>query len=76
MGGFLIFGILIIAALLAGLGWSAAPKGDNQVVVRSSILASIICCYLMWAIVYLAQLNPLIQPKRSDLRQEHTYQSL
>lgn len=31
MGGFLIFGILAIALVAAGLGWSAAPKGDNQV---------------------------------------------
>ncbi|KAG0148132.1 hypothetical protein CROQUDRAFT_670108 [Cronartium quercuum f. sp. fusiforme G11] len=71
MGGLLILGILIIALAAAGLGWSTAPKGDNQVVVRTSIVATIVCCYLMWAIVYLAQLHPLIQPVRSDLRPEH-----
>lgn len=37
---------------------------------RSSLILSIVSCFLMWAITFLAQLNPLIVPKRSDLREE------
>jgi hypothetical protein len=37
---------------------------------RSSIILSIVSCYLMWAITFLAQLHPLIEPRRSDLRKE------
>ncbi|CAO1625352.1 unnamed protein product [Sympodiomycopsis kandeliae] len=44
-------------------------KGENQVVIRTSIVITLLACYLLWAIVYLAQLHPLIKPTRSDLRQ-------
>ncbi|KAG5927617.1 H(+)-transporting V0 sector ATPase subunit e [Claviceps africana] len=37
---------------------------------RSSLILSIVSCYLMWAITFLAQLHPLIAPKRNDLREE------
>lgn len=35
---------------------------------RSSLILTFACCYLMWAITFLAQLHPLIEPRRSDLR--------
>lgn len=38
---------------------------------RSSLILSIVSCYLMWAITLLSQLHPLIEPKRSDLRKEY-----
>ncbi|KOS21483.1 V-type proton ATPase subunit e [Escovopsis weberi] len=53
--GYSVFvGLIVIAAML----W------------RSSLILAIVSCYLMWAITFLAQLHPLIQPKRSDLREE------
>ncbi|KAA1127596.1 H(+)-transporting V0 sector ATPase subunit e [Puccinia graminis f. sp. tritici] len=62
MGGWLIFIVLILAVGLSFLGWVSAPKGDDQIVIRTAVIATITCCYLMWAIVYLAQLHPLIHP--------------
>jgi V-type H+-transporting ATPase subunit e len=32
--------------------------------VRSSVLLTLTCCYLMWMVTYLAQVNPLIGEKR------------
>ncbi|KAL8279838.1 hypothetical protein RQP46_007688 [Phenoliferia psychrophenolica] len=68
MGGGLIFLALFVCIGLAALGFISIPKGPNQVVARTSVLLVITCCWLMWAITYLAQLHPLIRPKRSDLR--------
>ncbi|KAG6017735.1 hypothetical protein E4U54_004266 [Claviceps lovelessii] len=62
-------GLAIIIALCA-VSWFAAPKGENQVLWRSSLILSIVSCYLMWAITFLAQLHPLIEPKRNNLREE------
>ncbi|PWN26084.1 hypothetical protein BDZ90DRAFT_233670 [Jaminaea rosea] len=50
--------------------WGAVRKGENQVLIRSCIILTLVCCYLMWAIMYLAQLHPVIKPKRGDLRLE------
>ena len=38
---------------------------------RSSLILSFVSCYLMWAITFLAQLHPLIEPRRSDLRTKY-----
>ncbi|GJC93912.1 ATP synthase subunit h [Colletotrichum higginsianum] len=56
--------------------WFLSPKGETQITAnvggsiwRSSLLLALACCYLMWAITFLAQLHPLIEPKRSNLRE-------
>ncbi|KAL2153224.1 hypothetical protein VTH82DRAFT_4379 [Thermothelomyces myriococcoides] len=64
---------LVVCVALSIAGWSFAPKGENQVLWRSSIILSIASCYLMWAITFLAQLHPLIEPRRSDLRAEYIH---
>ncbi|KAK1924061.1 ATPase, V0 complex, subunit E1/e2 [Papiliotrema laurentii] len=67
------FHVVIVGLVIAAIGaasWFIAPKGKNQVLLRTSVLLSLTCCYLMWAITYLAQLHPLIAPRRSDLRHE------
>ncbi|KAF4975175.1 hypothetical protein FZEAL_8004 [Fusarium zealandicum] len=38
---------------------------------RSSLILAIVSCYLMWAITFLAQLHPLIAPRRSGIREEY-----
>ncbi|KAF4125303.1 V-type H+-transporting ATPase subunit e [Geosmithia morbida] len=63
-------GLVIIGALCAA-SWFLSPKGENQVLWRSSLILAIVSCYLMWAIAFLAQLNPLIAPRRTDLREQY-----
>ena len=41
---------------------------------RSSLILAFVCCYLMWALTFLAQLHPLIEPKRSDLREKFVHE--
>ncbi|GAA6006741.1 H(+)-transporting V0 sector ATPase subunit e [Rhodotorula paludigena] len=71
MGGGTIFLVLLIAIGAAAGGFVSVPKGENQVTIRTSILLAVSCCWLMWAIAYLAQLHPIIKPTRSDLRPSH-----
>ncbi|KAF6836232.1 ATP synthase subunit H [Colletotrichum musicola] len=66
--GYSVFvGLVIVVAMGAG-AWFLSPKGENQIIWRSSLLLALACCYLMWAITFLAQLNPLIEPRRSGIR--------
>lgn len=32
---------------------------------------AIVSCYLMWAITFMAQLHPLIAPRRTGIREEY-----
>ncbi|KAL1901639.1 H(+)-transporting V0 sector ATPase subunit e [Ceratocystis pirilliformis] len=66
--GSCIFIGLFICAALAVAAYLFAPKGPNQILWRSSLILAIVSCYLMWAITFLAQLNPLVAPNRIDLR--------
>merc|ERR1712000_424964 len=68
--GYAIWIGLVVIAVLCVASWFLSPKGENQVLWRSSLLLAIISCYLMWAITFLAQLPPLIAPRRGDLREE------
>ncbi|KAK9457265.1 ATP synthase subunit H-domain-containing protein [Dipodascopsis uninucleata] len=62
--------VLIAVVGVSVASWFLTPKGDSQTVVRSSIILTLAMCYIMWALTYLSQLHPLIQPMRSDLRPE------
>ncbi|KAK0545724.1 H(+)-transporting V0 sector ATPase subunit e [Tilletia horrida] len=60
---------VLIAAVIAGsAGFLATPKGPNQVLIRTSVVLTLSCTYLMWFIIFMAQLNPILQPRRSDIR--------
>ncbi|GAA5829035.1 hypothetical protein JCM3770_000990 [Rhodotorula araucariae] len=71
-GGTIVLVFLIVLGAAAG-GWVSVPKGENQVTIRTSLLLALSCCWLMWAIAYLAQLHPLIKPIRSNLRPVEDY---
>jgi len=70
MSGYIVIYVLAVILGLGIIGWFATPKGNQQTLIRTMILLSLTCCYLMWAITYLAQLHPIIAPKRDDLRPE------
>ncbi|KAF2113445.1 ATPase, V0 complex, subunit E1/e2, partial [Lophiotrema nucula] len=62
-------GLIVVAIFCAG-AWFASPKGETQTIWRSTLVLSAVAMYLMWVITFLAQLHPLIQPIRYDIRTE------
>ncbi|KAI9142994.1 ATP synthase subunit H-domain-containing protein [Paraphysoderma sedebokerense] len=54
----------VIVAFMCILAYFLSPKGPNKVVIQSSLILTLLCLYIMWAVTYLAQLNPLISPRR------------
>ncbi|CAH2450173.1 V-type proton ATPase subunit e of the V0 integral membrane domain [Komagataella phaffii CBS 7435] len=68
-GWTVIITLLVVIAIGTGF-WFVAPKQD-QTVWRSTVLLTLAMCWLMWAFTYLAQLHPLVAPRRSDLRPEY-----
>jgi len=66
-GASVFIGLAVIVAFSAAV-WFLAPKGENQIVWRSTLIMSAVACYLMWAITLLAQLHPLIVPINAKLR--------
>ncbi|CAO3655750.1 unnamed protein product [Mucor fragilis] len=71
MSGYNIVWAFFGVAIVSALAYVFTPKGNDQTVIRTVIIMSIICCYLMWAVTYLAQLHPLIFPKKVGLRPPH-----
>ncbi|CCH59960.1 hypothetical protein TBLA_0C01450 [Henningerozyma blattae CBS 6284] len=63
-----VFTFLAVSAISA-IFWRFAPQ-ENRTVWRSTVILSLAMMFLMWAITYLAQLHPLVVPRRSDLRPE------
>ncbi|KAJ2353097.1 H(+)-transporting V0 sector ATPase subunit e [Coemansia erecta] len=68
MGGAIVFWIgLLIAGLCVGAMFTFKSMADPTL-WRTCTVLTLMCCYLMWGITYLAQLHPIIVPKRDDLR--------
>ncbi|SPO05059.1 related to gamma hydroxybutyrate dehydrogenase [Cephalotrichum gorgonifer] len=68
---FVVFFVLAVVVAASAGTWVFVPRffpKETQLIWRSSVIMALACCYLMWAITYLAQLNPLVVPKRSNLR--------
>ncbi|KAI9250143.1 ATPase, V0 complex, subunit E1/e2 [Phascolomyces articulosus] len=68
MSGYNLIWVFIAGVIASAAGYLLTPKGDNQTVIRTIIIMTIACCYMSWAITYLAQLHPLIFPKKTGLR--------
>ncbi|KAI9182938.1 H(+)-transporting V0 sector ATPase subunit e [Blastocladiella emersonii ATCC 22665] len=62
-GGIVIVLFFVVLAASAAVFYMW-PKGHDRNLVTTSIVLTLVCVYLMWAITYMAQLNPIIVPKR------------
>ncbi|PPQ67629.1 hypothetical protein CVT24_002850 [Panaeolus cyanescens] len=63
-----VFPIWLYLVITAGLMTASAlfvPKGPNQVTIRTALMLTFACCYLLWMITYMAQLHPMIAPMHS-----------
>ncbi|SCW02580.1 LAFE_0F09626g1_1 [Lachancea fermentati] len=69
MSFYTVVAVLLVVALTSAVFWVFAPK-QNQTVWRSTVILTLSMMYLMWAITYLSQLHPLVEPRRADLRPE------
>ncbi|KAG8773025.1 H(+)-transporting V0 sector ATPase subunit e [Serendipita sp. 398] len=70
MSGYLVLLVLAAVVVLNLAGWFITPKGNQQTLIRTMIILTLWCCFLMWSITYMAQLHPLIAPRRADIRFE------
>ncbi|KAH8822917.1 ATP synthase subunit H-domain-containing protein [Flagelloscypha sp. PMI_526] len=55
--------VLFVLVIVLGLVAATAlftPKGPNQVLIRTSVMITLVACYLFWMVTYMAQLHPLI----------------
>ncbi|XP_057765558.1 V-type proton ATPase subunit e1 [Salvia miltiorrhiza] len=57
----LIFVVVgVIASLLTRICCNRGPSAN--LLHLTLVITATVCCWMMWAIVYLAQMNPLIVP--------------
>ncbi|EPS65486.1 hypothetical protein M569_09294 [Genlisea aurea] len=59
---FLVVGV--IASLLMKICCNRGPS--SNLLHLTLIITATVCCWMMWAIVYLAQMKPLIVPILND----------
>ncbi|PKI84872.1 Vma9p [Malassezia vespertilionis] len=48
MSGWTTIWVLVLVVLAGTGGWVTAPKGPNQVLIRTCVLLTLACCYIMW----------------------------
>ncbi|RYP67013.1 hypothetical protein DL769_005873 [Monosporascus sp. CRB-8-3] len=65
-----VFVGLVVVVAMSVAAWFLSPKGENQTTWRSSLILAFASCYLMWFVTFMAQLHPLIEPRRSDVREQ------
>ncbi|KAI3660281.1 hypothetical protein MP638_005144 [Amoeboaphelidium occidentale] len=67
MSGLTVIYVFFVLLFLAVIGVTLVPKQyPNSLLIKTSIALSVATTYLMWAIAYLAQLNPLIYPTPAE----------
>ncbi|KZT19121.1 hypothetical protein NEOLEDRAFT_1183635 [Neolentinus lepideus HHB14362 ss-1] len=67
------FPVVVILAIVLGLmavTWFTTPKGPNQTLIRTSVMLTLSCCYLVWMVTYMAQVHPLIAPTKNLAAEE------
>ncbi|TPX56231.1 hypothetical protein PhCBS80983_g04693 [Powellomyces hirtus] len=65
MAGVAILVTFILFALAGGTAFWFIPKSQDQILYRTALSLTLVCTWTMWAVTYLAQMNPLIVPERS-----------
>ncbi|ORZ05970.1 ATP synthase subunit H-domain-containing protein [Lobosporangium transversale] len=68
MGGLLIVFVFAVVVALSSASYLFTPRGPNQTVIRTALIMTLVSCFLMWSITYLAQLHPLMRPRHSKIR--------
>lgn len=58
----------IFWALIGIVGPIVVPRGPNQRVIRCMLMLIAVTCYLLWFIIYIAQMNPLQGTKLSHMK--------
>jgi len=66
-GWSILIGLVVVIVASVG-AYFFSPKGENNTVWRWVLMLSFASCYIMWAITFLAQWHPLIQPRMTGLR--------
>lgn len=65
-GGHMLIGLLIVLVLgFASFKYTPEKLANERVVWRSSCILTLVCCFTMWVVTYMAQINPLVQPERT-----------
>ncbi|EEB08126.1 V-type ATPase V0 subunit E [Schizosaccharomyces japonicus yFS275] len=65
MSGYTVIFVGVVSAVLSVASYYLAPKGDNHSTWQMSLILTIACFYLLWAITYLCQLHPLEAPAKA-----------
>ncbi|KAL1832290.1 hypothetical protein DCAR_0102294 [Daucus carota subsp. sativus] len=61
----LIFALVgLVASLSTRICYNKGPSAN--LLHLTLVMTATVCCWMMWAIVYLAQMNPLIVPILSE----------
>jgi len=58
------FGILISIgiAITICIAFSICPPGQDKNLMRLLVVTTVVCLWFTWFIVYISQMNPIIQP--------------
>ncbi|BFF91645.1 V-type proton ATPase subunit e 2 [Drosophila madeirensis] len=53
--------------LFAAGGWLVAMRYEDKGVIRCCVVLTAACCYLVWLVTFLMQLNPLMGPRADQM---------
>ncbi|EMR10573.1 hypothetical protein PNEG_01278 [Pneumocystis murina B123] len=59
--------VIVVGLILGLISWFAYKQtlDESQRIGRVVLILSLVVCYLIWAITYLAQLHPLLVPQKA-----------